>query len=212
MARRKKLSDRAARHDSAYRRAKDAGFAARAVYKLEELDAKFKLLGPGKKVLDLGCWPGSWMQYAAEKVGEDGLVIGLDLRELELALPPWARGYVMDVEELDPSKLVAKFGDFDVVLSDMAPKTTGDKGSDRFRSEALTERALFYARTVLRPGGHFAAKVFQGAGFKPLLDEVRASFSEAKPFHASASRSRSVEQYLVGRGLKAGARLQPASP
>ena len=104
MARKRKLDDRSARHDAAYRRAKQEGFAARAVYKLQELDQRFSLLGHGRRVLDLGCWPGSWMQHAAQRVGEEGLVIGLDLRPVELALPPWCEAFVVDVDELDPAR------------------------------------------------------------------------------------------------------------
>ena len=206
MAGRRKLGDRRARRDHVYRQAKDSGYAARAVYKLEELDKKFRLLSSGRHVLDLGCWPGSWMQYAAERVGEDGFVLGVDLKQVELALPSWAKAGVADVEELDPARLVEQFGDFDVVISDMAPKTTGDRATDQYRSEALTERALDIALVVLRPGGHFAAKVFQGSGFQDLLKRVRASFSECKSFHTTATRAGSKEQYIVGRGLKASAR------
>lgn len=203
MARRRKLQDREARHDAAYQRAKADGFAARAVYKLEEIDKKFRLLGRNKRVLDLGCWPGSWMQYAAEHVGEQGLVIGLDLRPVELGLPSWTETFTADVNEIDPQALVDRFGPFDVVLSDMAPKTTGDRATDQFRSEGLTERAMQIADGVLRPGGHFAAKVFQGGGFQQLMVQMRSLFSETKSFHATATRAGSTEQYLIGRGRKA---------
>jgi 23S rRNA (uridine2552-2'-O)-methyltransferase len=201
--RRSKLADRGARHDAAYRRAKQEGFAARAVYKLEELDRRFKLLGPGRRVLDLGAWPGSWMQYAGQRVGEDGRVVGIDLRPVELALPPWCEAFVADVEELDPRILLERFGPFDVVLSDMAPKTIGDTTTDALRSEALLERALTFAEVVLRPGGHFAGKVFQGAGFTGLLERVRSMFQKAKPFHTKATRAGSAEHYLVGQGRRA---------
>ena len=202
---RRPLHDRSARHDAAYQRAKDEGFAARAVYKLQELDKRFHLLGPGKRVLDLGCWPGSWMQYAAERVGEEGLVLGVDVRPVEIALPGWCTSVVADVEELDPETLLHEHGPFDVVLSDMAPKTSGDRGTDRYRSEALFERALFIATAVLRPGGHFAGKVFQGGDFPRLLTAVRARFSECKPFHTRDTRVGSAEQYVVGRGRKGSA-------
>lgn len=207
MAQRGKLSDRRARHDAAYREAKDRGFAARAVFKLEELDHRFRLLARGRKVLDLGCWPGSWMQYAAERVGEDGLVVGIDLRPVEIALPSWTSTEVGDVFELDPARLVAQFGRFDVVVSDMAPQTSGDRTTDQYRSEVLTQRALEIAQHVLRPGGHAAAKVFQGGGFPALIQAFRGAFSEAKSFHATATRAGSREQYLIGRGLKASAVL-----
>lgn len=206
MARKRtKLGDRGARHDAAYRRAKQEGFAARAVYKLEELDRRFKLLGSGRRVLDLGCWPGSWMQYAAKRVGEDGLVIGIDLRPVELALPSWCEAFVGDVDELDPRTLVERFGPFDVVLSDMAPRTIGDSTTDRLRSEALFERALEIAEVVLRPGGHFAGKVFQGGGFTQLIARMREAFSQSKPFHTKATRTGSAEHYLVGQGRRASA-------
>lgn len=204
MARKRtKLGDRSARHDAAYRRAKQEGFAARAVYKLEELDRRFKLLGPRRRVLDLGCWPGSWMQYAAGRVGEEGLVIGLDLRPVELALPEWCEAFVADVDELDPQTLLDRFGPFDVVLSDMAPKTIGDATTDRLRSEALFERALDIAMVVLRPGGHFAGKVFQGGGFGGLIERMREAFSQHKPFHTKGTRTGSAEHYLVGQGRRA---------
>ena len=199
---RSKLADRGARHDAAYRRAKQEGFAARAVYKLAELDERFNLLGPGRRVLDLGCWPGSWMQYAAERVGEDGHVVGIDLRPVELALPSWCEAFVADVEALDPRVLLERFGPFDLVLSDMAPKTIGDTTTDALRSEALFERALEFASVVLRPGGHFAGKVFQGGGFTGLLERVRGLFLQSKPFHTKATRAGSAEHYLVGQGRR----------
>lgn len=198
----RKLSDRRARHDAAYRRAKDEQFAARAIYKLEQIDRRFRLLARGRRVLDLGCWPGSWLQYAADKVGEDGLVVGIDLKEVEIALPPWVETAVGDVEAIDPAELTDRFGPFDVVLSDMAPHTTGDRHSDQWRSEELFLRALTIARSVLRPGGHFAAKVFQGARFKELIQAVAAAFQTAKPIRPEATRARSLEQYIVGRGLR----------
>lgn len=197
-----RLHERGARHDAAYLRAKKEGFAARAVYKLQELDKKFSLMGPGRRVLDLGCWPGSWMQHAARRVGEEGKVVGLDLVPVELALPDWCESFVADVEELDPNELVERYGHFDVVISDMAPKTIGDSTTDRMRSEALFERALEIGMVALRPGGHFAGKVFQGGGFPQLIAQMRKAFSQVKPFHTKATRAGSSEHYLVGRGRR----------
>lgn len=208
MGRRGKLGDKGSRHDAAYKRAKNEGFASRAVYKLEEVDKRFRLLQPGRRVIDLGCWPGSWMQYAAERVGEEGFVLGLDKREVELSLPPNAKAVVADVFAVEPAALNEAFGDFDVVLSDMAPKTTGDRTTDMFRSEELTRRALAFATAVLRPGGHFCAKVFVGGGFKQLLADTGRSFAEVKPMHPKNTRAGSYEQYIVARGLKAGARTR----
>lgn len=203
------LGERDSRHDAAYKRAKAEGFAGRAVYKLQELDKRFKLLGRGKRVLDLGCWPGSWMQFAADKVGEEGRVFGIDLREVELALPAWCKSTVADVDEFDPAELLDAVGSFDVVLSDMAPKTSGDAGTDRLRSEMLFSRALEIATVVLRPGGHFAAKVFQGGGFPQLLKDVRSSFAECRPLHTKATRTGSPEHYIVGRGRKVSPNAAP---
>jgi 23S rRNA (uridine2552-2'-O)-methyltransferase len=203
---RPRLSDRAARHDPAYQRAKRGNFAARAIFKLEEIDQRFKLLRPGARVLDLGCWPGSWMQYASNKVGDDGLVFGIDLRPVMLALPAHVRHEVADVMTWSPAVL----GDrIDVVLSDMAPHTSGDRHSDHFRSEELCARALEIARQALRPGGHLVAKVFQGGQFPALLRQWKAAFQEARAFHAKDSRVTSTEQYLIGRGLLKAALLEP---
>jgi len=211
VARRSNLSDRSGRHDRAYRDAKEAGFAARAVFKLEELDHRFRLLTTGRRVLDLGCWPGSWMQYASERVGENGFVVGIDRVPLELALPSWTTSIAADVLELEPATLVQRFGSFDVVLSDMAPKTIGHRATDQYRSEALTERALLVAKSVLRPGGHFVGKVFQGGGLNDLLSTLRQAFSEARSVHVTTSRAGSSELYLVGRGLK-GSRPATTTP
>ncbi len=200
--RRKGLGDRATRHDAAYRRAKAEGKVARAVYKLEELDRRFRLIRPGRRVLDLGCWPGSWLAYAAERVGPEGLVVGLDLRPVEIPLPAHVHTAVADVTRIDPAVLVERFGPFDVVVSDMAPHTSGDRATDQHRSEELAHAALRIATAVLRPGGHFAVKVFQGPGFGVLLSEVRRAFAEGRALVPPSTRAGSREQYLVGRGLR----------
>jgi len=200
--RRKGLGDRRVRHDHAYRRAKAEGKVARAVYKLEEIDRSFRLLRRGRRVLDLGCWPGSWLAYAAERVGPDGLVVGVDLRAVEIPLPPHVHTAVADVSTLDPTALVERFGPFDLVASDMAPHTSGDRGTDQHRSEALAFAALRLALSVLRPGGHFVVKVFQGPRFSALLGDVRRAFSEARAVVPPSTRAASREQYLVGRGRR----------
>ena len=200
MSARPKLSDRAARHDAAYKRAKQENFAARAIYKLEEIDRRFGLLRPGARVLDLGCWPGSWIQYVAQRVGPEGSILGVDLRSVAIALPPSAVTVVADVFEWAPPA----DRPFDVVLSDMAPQTTGDRHNDQWRSEELALRAIELATQALRPGGHVVVKVFQGGRFPELLAALRRAFQEARPYHAKNTRVTSTEQYLVGRGLKAG--------
>lgn len=200
---RHRLSDRASRHDAAYQRAKQENYAARAVYKLEEIDRRFHLLRPGARVLDLGCWPGSWMQYASARVGDAGRVLGLDLRPVQLSFPANVEHRVADVMTWTPDP---ELPPFDVVISDMAPHTTGDRHSDVMRSEELCLRALELASLVLRPGGHLVAKVFQGGGFPELLRRYRAAFQESRAYHAKNTRATSTEQYLIGRGLRRSAR------
>ncbi|MDC0722729.1 RlmE family RNA methyltransferase [Nannocystis bainbridge] len=199
---RHRLSDKTHRNDAAYLRAKQENYAARAVYKLEEIDQKFRILRQGARVLDLGCWPGSWIQYAGDRVTDSGYVLGIDLKPVVLSFPAHVEHRVADVFEWTPDPALAPF---DVVLSDMAPHTTGDRHTDVVRSEGLAERALDIACMVLRPGGHCVVKVFQGGGFGELLKRFRSSFQEARPYHAKNSRTTSTEQYLVGRGLRSNA-------
>ncbi len=197
------LSDKAQRHDPAYLRAKKENYAGRAVYKLQELDQKFRLFKRGRSVLDLGCWPGSWLQYVVERVGEETTIVGVDIKEVEVELPSFVQTFVGDVYKLKPEGFRKRFGEFDVVISDMAPNTTGEVVGDVFRSEELFLRALEIASGTLRTGGHFAAKVFQGERFPELIEAVKANFSEAKSFHTKNTRSGSRERYIVGRGLRA---------
>ncbi len=198
-----RLSDKKRRHDAAYRRAKREQYAGRAIYKLQEIDKRFRLIRHGARVLDLGCWPGSWLQHAAERVGPEGRCIGIDLREVEIALPDTVHTMVGDVFKLKPSALAKRYGPFDVVISDMAPNTTGDRVGDQWGSEELYLRALEIAEQTLRPGGHFVAKVFQGGRFPDLLQRTRAAFQEVKAFRPPSTRAGSFEQYIVGRGLRA---------
>ena len=175
---RKGLGDKRNRHDPAYLRAKRENFAGRAIYKLEELDKRFRLIKPGGRVLDLGCWPGSWLQYAVRKTGPEGVLVGVDLEAVEIALPDNVKTFVGDVNKLRLDKLVERYGPFDVVLSDMAPNTTGNKDFDIPTSEDLFLRALEIAATTLRVGGHFCAKVFQGGRFPTLIREVETRFQQ----------------------------------
>ncbi len=203
---RSKLDDRAVRRDRFHQQAKREGFLARAVYKLTELDEKFKLLRPGDRVLDLGCAPCSWLQYARQKVGERGVLVGLDRAPLPRELPG-ARIVVGDVMTIDPAALRGELAAFDVVLSDMAPDTSGIRSLDQARSEALFERALELATALLARGGHFVGKLFQGPDFKRLTEAVRARFELAKTAKPAGSRAISIEQYVIGKGFR-GARVE----
>jgi 23S rRNA (uridine2552-2'-O)-methyltransferase len=193
----KRLDDRATRHDRFHQKAKKEGFLARAVFKLEELDQQFKLFKPGQRVLDLGCAPGSWLQYARSRVGEKGTLVGLDRGPLRGDVAG-ARIVVGDVMTIDVKDLLGELPAFDVVLSDMAPDTSGIRSLDQSRSEALFERALEIALLTLAPGGNFAGKLFQGPDFKKLIEAVRAKFETAKTAKPASSRQISIEQYVVG--------------
>lgn len=196
-----KLEHRSTRRDRFHQKAKREGFLARAVYKLEEIDQKFQLLSPGDRVLDLGCAPGSWLQYARTRVGDRGVLVGLDRGPLRNP-PAGARIEVGDVMTIDVAQLLGDLPAFDVVLSDMAPDTSGIRSLDQARSEALFERALEIAAAVLAPGGNFVGKLFQGPDFKKLTEAVRARFHVAKTAKPASSRQISIEQYVIGKGFR----------
>ena len=196
-----RLQDRRTRRDHFHQRAQRAGFRARAVFKLEELDHKFDLLHPGDRVLDLGCAPGSWLQYARTRIGDTAPMVGLDRAELAAAIPG-ARIVVGDVYTITPADLLGETKAFDVVLDDMAPDTIGVRSADQARSEALFERAHELAGATLAPGGNFVGKLFQGPDFKRLTEACRAHFATVKTAKPASSRSFSIEQYVVARGFR----------
>src|SRR6476646_4614253 len=195
-----KLSDRGKRHDTFYKRARQEGFAARSVFKLEEIDKKYRLFRKGSRVLDLGCRPGSWLQYAA-RATEQGPLVGVDRTPLDFEMPN-CRVLVGDIYDIPPSELVGTLGAFDVVLSDMAPDTSGVRSADQARSEALFERAMWIAEQTLAPDGHFVGKLFQGPDFQKLIQRARQSFTEVRTIKPEGSRKESIEQYVVAIGYK----------
>jgi 23S rRNA (uridine2552-2'-O)-methyltransferase len=207
----KRLDDRGTRHDRFHQKAKREGFLARAVYKLEEIDDKHKIFEPGMyRVLDLGCAPGSWLQYAEKKIGDRAVLVGMDRAPVPGA-PPRARVVVGDVLDIDIKELCGDVPAFDVVLSDMAPDTSGIRSMDQARSEALFERALQIATLVLAPGGNFVGKLFQGPDFKKLNETVRAQFVTAKSVKPASSRQISIEQYVIGKGFRPDAQKTPGT-
>ncbi len=203
----KRLDDRGTRHDRFHQKAKKEGFLARAVYKLQEIDEKHRIFDGGHRVLDLGCAPGSWLQYANQTIGERAILVGLDRTALDRP-PTGARILVGDVLTIDVKQLLGELPAFDVVLSDMAPDTTGIRSMDQARSEALFERALEIATLVLAPGGNFVGKLFQGPDFKKLTESVRARFATSKVAKPASSRQISIEQYVVGKGFRGQAALE----
>ncbi len=192
--------------DAHYRRAKEEGFAARSVYKLEEMDRRYGLLAARQRVLDLGCHPGSWLQYAAARVGPQGLVVGVDIQPPGVELAAWVRFVQADVLELGVEELKAFAPEYDLVLSDVAPRTTGVMVRDMARSAELTAKALDLALALLKPGGSLVAKVYFGPEVEGLIRRVKAAFSLGKAHKPEASRAASKEIFILGRGLKPSAR------
>ncbi len=185
------------------RQAKEKGYVARSVFKLEEMDRKFKILKKGMRVLELGSAPGSWMQYASEKVGESGRVIGID-RDLPSRNVRGNEVFIQaDVFSVDGAELKKRFGIFDLVLSDLAPDTSGQKGTDAMRSVALAERAEGLAEFLLKPGGDFLVKVFQGPGFEGFNQGLRLKFRSVKSFKPKSSRPNSKEIYIFCKRFRA---------
>jgi 23S rRNA (uridine2552-2'-O)-methyltransferase len=191
--------------DHYFQKAKAEGLRARSAFKLEEVARRFHLLRPGSRVLDLGAAPGGFLQVIAQAVGPSGLAVGVDLVPLRPFKEAWVRTAVLDVLAEDaPAALEALVpGVFDVVLSDMAPKTSGIRSVDEARSLRLSERALEVARARGKQGSSFLVKLFMGGDFEAFRAELRRSYEEVKVVRPEATRSASVEVYLLGLGLKA---------
>ncbi|HVP61250.1 MAG TPA: RlmE family RNA methyltransferase [Myxococcaceae bacterium] len=190
--------------DHYFQRAKQRGFRARSAFKLEELMQRFGLLRPGARVLDLGAAPGGFLQVIARTVGPSGLAVGVDLVPLRPFTEAWVRTGVLDVLSDDAQAQVEALapGRYDAVISDMAPKTTGVRGTDEARSLRLAERALELARALGKSGSSFVAKLFMGGDFESFRARVREAYREVKVVRPEATRSASVEVYLVGLGLR----------
>ncbi len=189
--------------DYYFKKAKKEGYPARSVYKLEEAQKKYRFLSKAARVLDLGAYPGSWTKYAAKTVGTDGLVVAVDLKQLEIASEniKVIRGDIFEI----PAEELKRHNDgllFDVVLSDMAPKTTGRKDVDHLKSIALAEQALFLAQSLLTKKGAFFCKVFQGEDFPQYLATLKKSFGRVKVVKPKSSRSESVETFVLCSDMK----------
>ena len=187
------------RQDRFGKQARLDGYPARSVYKLEEIDRRTQLLRKGQYVLDLGAAPGSWTLYAAEKVGPKGRVVSIDLQSIDIAVPEHVTVLEGDAREADLD------GPFDVVLSDMAPKTSGQRAADQYRSYELVMVALEAARKHLKPGGSLVAKIFQGAEFEDARAAFRETFEKVRIIRPKAVRRR-VLRSLPGRPEATGRR------
>ena len=188
------------RSDHYTRLAREKGYPARSVFKLEEIQDRFRVLSPGDRTLDLGAAPGSWSLFVLERA--NGLVVGVDLEHVPIRHERYTfvRG---DMFAADVQAAITGHGPFDVVLCDAAPKTTGNRIVDTARSFAIAERALDLGEMCLKAGGRCVVKIFQGGEEKGPLDRMRSQYDSAKGFKPKASRKGSFEVYLVGLGKRA---------
>lgn len=190
------------RGDHFTREAKKAGYPARSIFKLEEIDRRVKLLRPGMRVLDLGASPGSWTLYAAQRVGAPGKILAVDLKPIEVPVPPHVTAMVGDALSLD-NEALATFAPYDAVLSDMAPNTTGNRIGDQTRSFELFMRALAVAEKLGAPGGAFVGKIFMGEDFANARKALKALYAEDRAIKPEGTRTSSYELFLIGLGKRA---------
>ena len=196
-----KMAKRDRWEDHYTRRARNEKWLARSVYKLEEIDRRFKLIRHGHRLLDLGCYPGSWSQYSIKRVGPKGEVVGVDLEGPDLLSAPNFRFIKGDVLTLDLKWLAKEIGLRDVVISDLAPHTTGIKIADTSRSMELAKRALEISLVVLKEQGHFLCKAFEGEDLKAFRSVFSKLFDQIRLIRPSAVRKGSREVYLLGLNL-----------
>lgn len=192
--------------DYYYKKAKKDKYPARSVYKLEEVQAKYRIIRPGDSVLDLGCHPGSWSLYASKLVGPKGLVVGADLQQTEQAVRPGGAAIhwlCHDITDKDFIHLVRKIrSGFKVIISDMAPKTTGNKWADAQQSINLVYISLELADALLLNRGNYICKVFQGGDFPVFVEDVKKRFSKVKIIKPKSSRTESREVFVLGMDFR----------
>jgi len=192
--------------DHYFKKAKKENYPARSVYKLEEIQKKYRFIKSGDTVLDFGCYPGSWSIYAARVVGPKGLVVGVDLQEVKkisIAKAAEIKWFCDDIMSDDiVEKLQETKNNFRIVLSDIAPRTSGNKWVDQQQSLNLARRVLELAASLLGKDGNFYVKVFEGEDFKEFVDSVRKSFKTVKIVKPKSSRSESREVFVLGMGYE----------
>jgi 23S rRNA (uridine2552-2'-O)-methyltransferase len=186
--------------DRFFKQAKASGLRARSAFKIDEIARRFRIFSKGQTVLDLGAAPGGFLQILLDEVGPKGTVIGVDLVPIRPLNRPNVKTMVGDVlaQTFDADLLALHAGAFDVVVSDLAPKTTGIKATDEARSLALAGKALEVSVARGKPNGHFVAKLFMGGDFEAFRNDVRKAYGEVKVVRPEATRGGSMEIYLVG--------------
>lgn len=199
-------------HDHYFHEAKRGGYRSRAAYKLIEIDDRRSILSKGDRVLDCGCAPGSWLQVAARRIGERGVVVGVDLQPVPPVPPMPGAGscfiHHADLRDVPDDALLAHTSGkpFDVVLSDMAPNTTGDRTMDHYGSIRLCELVRDRAASLLRPGGGMVLKVLEGASYPEFLDSLKDRFALVKGLKPKASRDESTEIFVIAKDHRPAAR------
>jgi 23S rRNA (uridine2552-2'-O)-methyltransferase len=191
-------------------KARELGYRARSVFKLQELDERFKIIKKGYNILDIGAAPGSWLQYVEKRMGPQGQAIGLDLQPIE-GLSKAIQTFVCNIEQLEEVDVILQSAHpalFDVVLSDIAPSTSGIKDRDQWLSIELSTHVVEISRKWLKKNGTLVMKILRGADFDVFLKELKPHFREVKVAHAKASRQSSREVYVVGIGKKSENRSQ----
>ena len=185
--------------DAYTKKAHEEGFVARSVFKLQEIDKKIKFYERGQRVLDLGSSPGSWLQFASQKVGSTGLVVGLDIVSIRMNAQN-IHFFIQDITDHEGVKAqVNEWAPFDILQSDAMVKTSGIKESDCARSIQLVESAIALAQGgLLKSGGKFLAKIFEGPGFNEFWNDFRKVFKGSKVFRPEAIREGSREIYIMG--------------
>ncbi len=195
------------RKDTFHQRAKREGYRSRAAYKLIEIQRRTRVLRPGQRVIDLGCWPGGWMQVTAREVGPSGRVVGVDLAAIEPALE-FANAIALTGDLVQPAVreaiLVAAGGPADVLLSDAAPKLTGVRATDRAHEEALLAAIVAALPELLRPRGALVLKLMEGPEAQAAEQRLRARFAGARSLRPDASRKGTTERYWIGTGFESG--------
>jgi 23S rRNA (uridine2552-2'-O)-methyltransferase len=187
--------------DYFFKKAKAENYVARSVFKIQEIDERFHLFKPSYKVLDLGAAPGSWSQYACQKIGAQGKVLGIDIQPIKLSIAN-AVFITADMRALNLEEVMAANGvvpPFDVVLSDMAPKTIGVRITDQMRSLELCELALQTAEKFLRPRGSFVCKLFHSDEFEGFRDQLRARFGRVEVLRPKSTRKESKEIFFIAQ-------------
>ena len=189
--------------DAYVQRARKEGLRSRAAFKLEELDVAERLLKPGMVVVDLGAAPGGWSQYAGKALNNKGFVVALDILPMDaLTGVEFVLGDFREEQPLQELHRLLAGRPVDLVMSDMAPNMSGIDAVDQPRQLYLCELALEFCRQVLKPGGNFLTKIFQGVGFDAYLRTVKAEFGQVKMKKPPASRARSAEMYLLATGRR----------